>query len=502
MGNQNPPSAHRLTRLCRDSFVRTFDCAGYIANQLTRHDRAYDESGAVFLSALSRTPQSIQDIASTVAASFVDIRPEDITKDVAEFLSDLEADLFVVSGSSPAEIDSKEPSFKYGTNPINFKTRTRSFLDPQHEPWLQDTQSYFESRFKGRPRLVELQMEVTSACNEKCRHCYFPDDRINHVQPRERVLRILDQFAAMGGLSTTFSGGEPLLHPDIIDFWRHARKLDLSFAVLSNLTLLSSEHIDGLVETNPSQVQVSVYSTDPAEHDHITRLQGSHKKTLQSIDALVDANIQVTISCPVMKANLRHAPAVVEWAYARGMKVSLDFIMMGRSDFSTDNLDERLSQDETAALIRELIVVDDAYRDQLDESAERITKSLPDPRRPEISVCGVGRSFICMSANGVFYPCPGWQGMPVGHADESDLRDLWENSPQLNKLRNTTWSAFPECLQCEYFDFCSMCFVRNFNESGGDMLKINEHFCDVAKQNKRLVDEHLRKTQGAVKARG
>jgi hypothetical protein len=36
-----------------------------------------------------------------------------------------------------------------------------------------------------------------------------------------------------------------------------------------------------------------------------------------------------------------------------------------------------------------------------------------------------------------------------------------------------------------------MCLVRNYNESGGDMLKLNKHFCDVAFLTKKIVEEYL-----------
>ena len=41
-----------LIRLSKNSFTRIYDdgTLGYITNQLTRHDRTYTESGAVFLS--------------------------------------------------------------------------------------------------------------------------------------------------------------------------------------------------------------------------------------------------------------------------------------------------------------------------------------------------------------------------------------------------------------------------------------------------------------------
>lgn len=38
-----------------------------------------------------------------------------------------------------------------------------------------------------------------------------------------------------------------------------------------------------------------------------------------------------------------------------------------------------------------------------------------------------------------------------------------------------------------------MCLVRNFNESNGDMFKINDHFCKVAFVTKRLVEEYYDK---------
>ena len=35
-----------------------------------------------------------------------------------------------------------------------------------------------------------------------------------------------------------------------------------------------------------------------------------------------------------------------------------------------------------------------------------------------------------------------------------------------------------------------MCLVRNYNESNGDMFKINKHFCEVAFLNKKIVEEY------------
>lgn len=47
----------------------------------------------------------------------------------------------------------------------------------------------------------------------------------------------------MNIIHVTLSGGEPLLHKDIIGFLRKCREFDLSVNVLSNLTLLNDKII-------------------------------------------------------------------------------------------------------------------------------------------------------------------------------------------------------------------------------------------------------------------
>ena len=51
-----------LVRQSKNTFIRLYDNVGYITNQLTRYDRSYNETGADFLSKISREPQEIENI--------------------------------------------------------------------------------------------------------------------------------------------------------------------------------------------------------------------------------------------------------------------------------------------------------------------------------------------------------------------------------------------------------------------------------------------------------
>lgn len=59
------------------------------------------------------------------------------------------------------------------------------------------------------------------------------------------------------------------------------------------------------------------------------------------------------------------------------------------------------------------------------------------------------------------------------------------------ELRGLTKSAISKCYGCEDRLFCAPCLVRNFNESGGDYLKVAPHFCKAAALNRKLVLEYL-----------
>ena len=79
--------------------------------------------------------------------------------------------------------------------------------------------------------------------------------------------------------------------------------------------------------------------------------------------------------------------------------------------------------------------------------------------------------------------------MNVGDLNTQSLADIWWNSTELAKLRKIKKADFPQCLSCLDRQYCAMCLVRNFNESGGDMMKVNERFCQVARLNREVVEK-------------
>ena len=468
-----------LVCLAKDSFVRTFGDIGYITNQLVKQDRIFDINGKIFLQQLTRNPGDINEIINSLMRIYAGANRQEIAEDFAEFVSDLETEGFVVSGMTKDEINSKMPRFSYAQK--DRKTAPRTVFDTS--PDAMATTEFLAAYFKNAPRIFSFQFELTSRCNEKCRHCYLPSARDFRDMETPLVMSVLDQLKDMGTLSVTFSGGECLLHPDFIPILRHARKNDFQISVLSNLTPLNDEIITELKEANINLLQASVYSMNPEEHDYVTQVKGSHAKTIAGLEKLIAADVPVQISCPTMRKTYKSYQDVLNWAYKHGIKGYTDYIMMARTDKTTDNLDNRLTLEETESLLRKIIDFDIEYRAILDNKAE------PLPLNPDESICGAGIDSMCVSAGGEFYPCSGFQGYPLGNAHSQSVSDVWNNLEALRKLRAVTWKDFPKCLKCEAKPYCAMCMVRNLNETGS-IFEVSKHFCDVAFINKRLVEEY------------
>jgi len=89
-----------------DTFIRTYDAdtfserIGYIVTKYNFNDRATDASGAVFLAALSRQPQTLDALVEKIAQSFTGVDLETLKKDAIEFYQNLENNGFLISDTT------------------------------------------------------------------------------------------------------------------------------------------------------------------------------------------------------------------------------------------------------------------------------------------------------------------------------------------------------------------------------------------------------------------
>lgn len=125
-------------------------------------------------------------------------------------------------------------------------------------------------------------MEITSACNLRCLHCYNDSgvlkNQINFVD-FEKIVNEFDDPET----SITLSGGEPLMHPDFKCFLDclAAKKFKNSL-IVTNATLINEE-IAGYIAKSKVPVQVSINGMSSKEHDLLCGV-GNFERTMSGLE--------------------------------------------------------------------------------------------------------------------------------------------------------------------------------------------------------------------------
>ena len=145
---------------------------------------------------------------------------------------------------------------------------------------------------------------VGRRCNLRCVHCYsqsrdlqYPDE-LTH----DEGLKLLDDLAAFGSPVALFSGGEPLMRPDIIELIRHARAGGMRAVLSTNGTLINEEMAAQLKECGLSYVGVSLDGLEET-NDRFRGMHGAFRQALEGIRNCRAAGIKVGLRFTMNRRN-------------------------------------------------------------------------------------------------------------------------------------------------------------------------------------------------------
>jgi MoaA/NifB/PqqE/SkfB family radical SAM enzyme len=173
---------------------------------------------------------------------------------------------------------------------------------------------------------VLAQIVPVRRCNLACVYCNEFDD-VSPPVPAGEMLRRIDLLAALGVSVITFSGGEPMLHPDLDPLIARVRRHGRMATLITNGLLLSPDRIRRLNAAGLDYLQISI---DNAEPDEVS------KKSLRVLDRKLEwlarhARFKVTINS-VLGSGVRRpedALAITQRARALGFESTLGLIHDG-----------------------------------------------------------------------------------------------------------------------------------------------------------------------------
>ena len=183
-----------------------------------------------FLEEIGREWQGINEIKKAIAEKF-GCAEADIDGDFRIVLDELIAQGFVECAEKESRVSA---TGEIPVVPVN-RQDVRS-------PSSEEDNSALEDFCNRHGILVELHIDLTDACTERCVHCYVPKGQKDFL-PVELVEKALVEFRAMNGLTIHLTGGEAMMHPDFERICRKCVELNLNFIIFSNMTLCDDKRI-------------------------------------------------------------------------------------------------------------------------------------------------------------------------------------------------------------------------------------------------------------------
>ena len=291
-------------------------------------------------------------------------------------------------------------------------------------------ESHLPPRIPSKP--LTMLLLINRGCNLRCSFCDLWDGHV-HL-PRERVDALMDDAAAIGTKTVVLTGGEPLLHPGLIDIVRAARVRGMAVNITTNGTLVD-RHYDALVEAGVASLSFSI-DGEPETHDRIRGQVGAHARTWKAlIRTIHGGKIDTAVYFVVTRENVREL--VRTWRHVRAAGARFDFWPVN------DAVDQYLTSDEEKAAWLDAVETIAASDDEVARKAHYYAEAL----RYHAGDIGKVRCLGLVDQYGVTYtgdllPCCVWggDGLKVGNVFSTPLRELW-HSPAVQVHREQLWAG-------------------------------------------------------------
>jgi 12,18-didecarboxysiroheme deacetylase len=317
---------------------------------------------------------------------------------------------------------------------------------------------------------------MTRRCNLKCVHCYAKsedisyDNELNH----EQSIAMIDDLAQFGVPVLLFSGGEPTVHPRLVEYAKYAVSKGMRAVISTNGTLITKEKAKLFKEIGLSYVGISLDGLEET-HDKFRGVKGSFKKAMAAIKNCQEAGIKVGLRFTINKRNVKDIPGIFDLleeknipracfyhlVYSgRGSEIAKEDLTHAETRKVLDLIMDRTKDLHDRNLPKEVLTVDNhadgpyIYQRLLEEDPDRAAEVLELLEMNEGN--NSGRGIGCISWDGEVHPDQFWREKSLGNIKDMPFSKIWTNVDNefLMKLKEKKKHVKGRCAGCRWLDIC------------------------------------------------
>lgn len=171
-------------------------------------------------------------------------------------------------------------------------------------------------------------MWLGQTCNLRCYFCYFasriadrnhPEHAFMDIDKAKRICKTLREV--YGNTSIDIQGGEPTIHPDILELIRYCRDIGLYPTLITNGLVLGRPGIlEQYRDAGLRDFLVSLHGIGDI-HDQVVGVQGAYQKIVAAIERMREVGIPFRFNCTMSKPVVPILPEIAQKAIEYGAYV-------------------------------------------------------------------------------------------------------------------------------------------------------------------------------------
>lgn len=303
----------------------------------------------------------------------------------------------------------------------------------------------------------QVYVNLTDHCNLNCLMCSVYSPLVEHkakgdekgILKKEILGRLSDSLVALKvPLVTITGGGEPFLHPYLMDFIRTLTDERKDVTIVTNGTVINESHIPELLERGVN-LRFSLIAASPETYVEVHPNQSPAAfQKLENILALIRdfrnksrSRSVVSILFVIFRHNFQEIPAMLDM----GREYHVDFVHFKPAIFDHEQMKELFLDEVQLGELQNIIGSVRSTHDisstdlttmrcDLEQNQERIVSTSESGLRRS-TPCYKGWTFCWILANGNVVPCCDCS-VSLGNINDKPFEQIWY-SPRYSDLRKS-----------------------------------------------------------------
>lgn len=317
-------------------------------------------------------------------------------------------------------------------------------------------------------KLTNVILHITDACTSNCPYCYAcaSEKTFKHADIN-KIYQIIDKLAEASIERVSLLGGDPALHPHIIDIAKRLREKGILAGIMSNtmdLPVPAEESIKYI-----DNYETTIHGINAIEHDTFSNKHGAYDFLMHKLRVLSNYPITIGIAINIIPETSDKIYDMVKSLIVRE-RIRVDYIILqrivpfGRAHNSTHYL---LSKDNLEQAMHEVEKVNTKLGIRISVEDPFPLCVLDEHYHKYMHPCEWGYTKAALNGDGDLTRCGADPRYLLGNIFETPIQTIWKNSPLLKDFRSKKYLP-NSCRKCSLFSQC-----------GGGCSLSNQPNCDV-----------------------